>query len=71
MIEKMNSNATIYIADPSLIGSKLFDQFSEIKKVTPLSEGKSATGLAMDLDYASIQMNFIPIVNESWVKGFE
>jgi len=56
----MISNATIYISDPSLVGSKLFGKFPEITKITPLYEGPNASGVILDLDFGRVQMNFMP-----------
>jgi len=35
----MTSNATIYISDPWMIGTKLFDQFEGILEVKPINQG--------------------------------
>jgi hypothetical protein len=67
-----SNNASMYIADPSLVGSKMFDQFTQIKHVTPLSESGRATGMVLDLKFATIQMNFMPPEDiEAHLVGFE
>jgi hypothetical protein len=50
----------VYIADPSLIGSRLFDKMSQIKKYKDLSKNGKATGMIVELDSATITMNFMP-----------
>ena len=56
----MADNACIYIPDPSLLGSKLFDSIGAIRSYQGLSEGDSATGIRFDIGVAEIQMNFMP-----------
>lgn len=56
----MADNACIYIPDPSLLGSKLFDSIDAIRGYQGLSEGDSATGIRFDIGVAEVQMNFMP-----------
>jgi hypothetical protein len=56
----MTDNAAIYISDPTLLGTKFFGKFGEIKSYESLQEGDHATGLAIDLGFSKIQMNFMP-----------
>lgn len=53
-------NATIYISNPSLLGSNLFNQIKEIKSYKGLSKEGSATGLILVLDYGEVTFNFMP-----------
>lgn len=67
----MPDNASIYIADPSLLGSRLLKKFPEIKKYEGISEGDSATGMKITLPEAVITMNFMPLDEiEGYLKGF-
>jgi hypothetical protein len=56
----MPDHATIYISDPSLLGSRLFNQIHAIHSYQDLSEGEVATGILFDIGVAQIQMNFMP-----------
>jgi hypothetical protein len=56
----MPDNATIYIADPSLLGSKSFGQIADIRSYAGLEEGGSATGVQFTLDAGQLSMNFMP-----------
>ena len=56
----MPDNACIYISDPSLLGSKIFDTIAVLKSYEGLSEGGSATGIQFDIGVAQVQMNFMP-----------
>lgn len=56
----MPDNAAIYISDPSLLGSKLFDSINVIHSYEGLSENDTATGILFDIGLARIQMNFMP-----------
>jgi hypothetical protein len=56
----MPDNAAIYITDPSLLRSRLFDNIHAIQSYTDLSEDDLATGIIFDIGVARIQMNFMP-----------
>lgn len=67
----MPDNATIYIADSSLLDSKLFNQFEEIRSYEGVSADDSATGLRFRLDTGNITMNFMPAeILEQHLQGF-
>jgi hypothetical protein len=53
-------NATLYLADPSLVGSKVLDGLPGVRSYEGLSEGSSATGLRLQLKGAEVLMNFMP-----------
>lgn len=56
----MPDNAAIFVADPSLIGSKLFNQLEGVRSYTSLSRGECATGLGFELGADKVAMNFMP-----------
>jgi hypothetical protein len=56
----MSDNATFYISDPSLIGSKLFSSLTELKQCSEISEGENATGLLLRIEKAELRMRFMP-----------
>jgi hypothetical protein len=56
----MPDYATIYIADPSLMGSKSFGQIEGIRSYESLSEGGYATGVRLTVDAGQVTMNFMP-----------
>jgi len=67
----MPDNATIYIADPSLLGSKLFGQSERIRSYEDVSERGSATGIKFKLDAGEIAVNFMPeAMMEEHLQGF-
>lgn len=53
-------NASIYISNPSILGSNLFDQMKEIKSYKDLSDEGTATGFVLTLDFGEITFNFMP-----------
>jgi ABC-type anion transport system duplicated permease subunit len=55
----MTSKATIYISDPWMIGTKLFDQFEEILEVKPINQGNQAVGMLFNLGFSQVQINFM------------
>ena len=57
---KMAGNAAIYIADPSLMGSRFFDKIEGIQSYEGLYQGDSATGVRFILDAGQVTMNFMP-----------
>lgn len=56
----MVDNVCVYIADPSLFGSRHLDKFSEIKSYRSLSMGKQATGLILELESTTLELNLLP-----------
>jgi hypothetical protein len=67
----MPDNATIYIADPSLLGAKLFKQMSGILSCEGLSQGSSATGIRFKLQAGEVTINFMPqVAIEQHLRGF-
>ena len=67
----MADNATIYIADPSLLGSKTLDQLEGIRWYESLSQGSSAAGVKFILDAGQVAMNFMPQeLMEEHLQGF-
>ena len=56
----MSDHAAIYIADPSILDSRLFDQIDGILSYEGLSEGDSATGFRLMLEAGQVRMNFMP-----------
>jgi hypothetical protein len=67
----MPANAAIYIADPSLMGSRFFDKIKGIQSYEGISAGGSATGVRFTLVAGQVTMNFMPEpqVNQH-LKGF-
>jgi hypothetical protein len=56
----MPDHACLYISDPSLLGSKLFDSVASIKHYEGLGAEDQATGIRFDIEVARIQVNFMP-----------
>jgi hypothetical protein len=56
-----SDNATIYISDPSLLGSKVLDTLKGVQSYEGLSEGDTATGLRLRLKAGKVVMNFMPV----------
>jgi hypothetical protein len=56
----MTDFATFYIADPSLLGSRVFDDMAVIRDYEGLSQEGIATGIIFDIGAARIRMNFMP-----------
>jgi hypothetical protein len=64
--------ATLYVMDPSIIGSKVLDTFPQILSYTSKSEDKKATGMIIKLDNAEIEMNFMESSElEEQLEGFK
>lgn len=57
----MPGYATVYIADPSLLGSRLFDEMDVIQSYEGVSQNGSAVGVNFDIGAANIRMNFMPV----------
>ena len=56
----MPGNAAIYIADPGMIGSKVFDRLANVSSYESLSNGETATGVVFHLPQGDIKINFMP-----------
>jgi len=56
----MPDYATIYIADPSLLGSKVFDKLNGVVRYKDLSSDGQATGIKFALDAGDVVINFMP-----------
>ena len=56
----MPSNATIYLADNSLLGSKFLKRYPQIESYEEISDGESAVGLRLQIPGAIITMSFMP-----------
>jgi hypothetical protein len=56
----MPDNAAIYIADPSMMGSRMFDRIEGIQSYDGLGQGGDATGVQFTLDAGQVDMNFMP-----------
>ena len=56
----MPANAAIYISDPSLLGSRLFDRIPDIESYEDLSDGTTATGVLLCFAWGQITMSFMP-----------
>lgn len=52
--------ATFYIADPSLLGSRVFDEIEIIHNYEGLVRDGNATGVVFDIGAAHVRMNFMP-----------
>jgi hypothetical protein len=59
-VEVTPDNATLYISDPSLLGSELVKKIKGVQSYEGLSEGESATGLLLRFKAGEIRMNFMP-----------
>ena len=55
----MPKKATFHIADPSMLGSRLFDRIEGIESYEGISDGSTATGLRFGLQWGSVTMNFM------------
>jgi hypothetical protein len=53
-------NAAIYISDPSILGSRLFDRIEGIETYEGLGSAEGATGLLFKLTWGRVRMNFMP-----------
>ena len=64
-------NASVYISDPSILGSNLFDQIKEIRSYKDLSGDGKATGFILTLDSGVLTVNFMPQDQiNNHLKGF-
>jgi hypothetical protein len=53
-------NATFYIADPSLIDSKVFKRFPEVKNMESAGNSRRATGFILTTRWGRIEFKFMP-----------
>ncbi len=68
----MKTNAAIYIADPSMLGSRLIDGFDEVISYQSVSDGDKATGLVLTLAWGTMTLNFMPTQQfDEHMAGFE
>jgi hypothetical protein len=64
--------ATLYVADPSVIGSKVLNTFPQILSYSAKSSDGRAAGMVIKLDVAEIDMNFMePEKLEEHLEGFK
>jgi hypothetical protein len=56
----MSKNASIYVADPSMLGSRVFDLIDGVQSYESISNGSMATGVRFAFSWGSITMNFMP-----------
>ncbi|MEM8861247.1 MAG: hypothetical protein AAGD96_23215 [Chloroflexota bacterium] len=56
----MIENATFYIPDPTVFGTKLFDRFPEINSAQPFSTEEVATGMLLETTWGEIKFNVMP-----------
>ena len=57
---KDTTKAAIYISDPSMMGSRLFDRIPDLKSYEGISDGSSATGVRFTFGWGSVTVNFMP-----------
>ena len=55
----MLEHATIYIPDPSLIGSRVLNDIEAIKSYKSISDNGKATGLQLTFEWGSMRMSFM------------
>ncbi len=66
----MLKNAAIYIADPSIIGSRLFDSINAIKSYK-INEDNEPTSVLLEIEWGQIRLNFMENEQlEKHLKGF-
>ena len=56
----MPDNAAIYLGDPSLMGSRVFDTLEAVRSYEGLADGDRATGVEFVLEAGTVTMNFMP-----------
>jgi hypothetical protein len=56
----MPGNAAIYIADPGLIGSKVFEKLANVSSYESVSDDSGATGVIFNLKPGQVRINFMP-----------
>jgi hypothetical protein len=56
----MPGNAAIYIADPSLMGSRFFDKIRDVHSYEGISAGNAASGVRFRLHAGEVTINFMP-----------
>ena len=70
-IEATPDYATLYISDPSLLGSMVLDTVPGILSYEGLSEDGNATGIRLSLKAGEVVMNFMPThMIEEHLAGF-
>lgn len=67
----MPDNAAVYLADPSLLSSRVFDTLEAVRSYEGLADGGRATGVEFVLDAGTVTMNFMPEQEiEEHLQGF-
>jgi hypothetical protein len=67
----MKINAAIYIADPSMLGSRFFDRIDGVQSYESISEGETATGVCFKMTWGVATMHFTPPGDlQEHLKGF-
>jgi hypothetical protein len=56
----MPANAAIYIADPSILGSRTLDAIGEVHSYEGLSHDQQASGMQLRLAWGTVVVNFMP-----------
>jgi hypothetical protein len=56
----MPSNAAIYIADPSILGSRTLDEIADIESYEGLNQNQLASGFRLRLAWGVVTVNFMP-----------
>jgi hypothetical protein len=65
-------NATFYIADPSLIDSKVFLRFRDVEEMEGSGKGRRARGFTLSTRWGKIQFKFMPATKfPAHMKQFE
>ena len=68
----MPDNTSFYISDPSIIGSKLFDDIASITSYEGLSEEDGASGFKLYTNWGNITLSIMPSEQlESHLNGFD
>jgi hypothetical protein len=56
----MPANAAIYLADPSLLGSRTLDVIEEIKSYEGLKNDQLASGMLLQFSWGTVTVSFMP-----------
>jgi len=68
----MAYQVSFYIADPSLLGSKLFNRLKAIKSNKALQTDENATGIELQVESSTIKISFMPSKDvPEHLRGFE
>ncbi|WP_411846070.1 hypothetical protein AAFN60_21430 [Roseibacillus persicicus] len=67
----MLSRAAIYLADPSMLGSRFLELFDDDITYEGLKDGNHATGMLLKLPWGQLKLNFMPDGEmEEHLRGF-